>query len=724
MYPQQQMMQQQQHQPQYLANICINQVDQSTFNPNLPNGNDLPIQVPQSQWLMNPQAQQLLGVALGTFRLRLQERAARSPLHTWAYNQISQNRFQNQIWQQWSAHLAGFLEFIMVAQSQNNPPQVAVPKAADTMFKCYLSNCVAAQPQLGQFIAQDQAAIADIQKYSQLFGVIMQDIQAYRSGRAMAPQQQMMAQQPQMAMMNNGVMVSMAQPGYGQLPAVGVNMNYGQPQMAQRAPMQLSAMAVGAQPLGVQPSMAVQPLSGTGNTGMDYGIPAAEPVPAPMPVVQPQQQSTAPLMPVESYGESVAPVTTPVVHQPVMTVEELDRPIPMSAKDVILDPHYHTPAGFDVDMERPYDIIHSPGGIVTRPAYQVPDWTVTRNDTFVYTQMVDPSRYIRFYTKWPDGMVQESIVEINDMMNYLQHEIDADLRQAATHHKGEVRRTALKIHTEITDMKPIAEVKELQLADECQPVKMSVDFQGTTDMENEVESRKVLRQELGLSKEAKLPSHEYSSTRTHLIDIDQDGFDALLGSLDTNDLQQVAKDFALHNRQGLLSARVYNFINQRLTLETNSFLKDAMSLDVNIDDFMNDIGPLFDHLNTELSNGQKYVNLLKEASSLILSRAVQLSRTEDEEGGDVTYSINDTFVNLQTGWMLADLTDAKLNTEAQLVSGYTHLALIDAIKGMYSRASAGERILRRFRVVTLDGAYLEIFKGVLVDKAFMFKRVA
>lgn len=723
MYPQQQMMQQPQvQQPQFLANICVNQVDQSTFNPNLPNGNDLPIQVPQSQWLQNPQAVQLLGVALGTFRLRLQERAARSPLHTWAYNQISQNRFQNQIWQQWSAHAAGFLEFLMVAQAQNNPPQVAIPKVADTMFKCYLSNCVAAQPQLGQFIAGDQAAMMDIQKYSQVFGAIMQDIQAYRSGRAMAPQQQVMVQQPQMGMMNNGQMVSMQSPGYGQLPAVGVNPQYGQPQMIQRAPMQLSSLAVGSQPLSVQ-AITPQPLQGTGSTGMDYGIPAAEPTPAPVPVVQQQQQSVAPLMPVESYGEYVAPVTTPVVHQPMLSVEELDRPVPMSAKEVILDPHYHTPAGFEVDMERPFDIIHSPGGIITRPAYQVPDWTVTRNDTFVYTQMVDPSRYIRFYTKWPDGMVQESIIEKTDMMNYLHHEIDADLRKAATHHKGEVRTTALKIHTEITDMKPIAEVKELQLADECQPVKMSVDFQGTTDMENEVESRKVLRQELGLSKEAKLPSHEYSSTRTHLIDIDQDGFDALLGSLDTNDLQQVAKDFALHNRQGLLSARVYNFINQRLTQETNSFMKDAMSLDVNIDDFMNDIGPLFDHLNTELTNGPKYVALLKEAASLILSRAVQLSRTEDENE-EVVYSINDTFVNLQTGWLLADLADEKLNTEAQLVSGYTHQALIDAIKGMYGRASAGERILRRFRVVTLDGAYLEIFKGVLVDKAFMFKRVA
>lgn len=723
MYQQQQMQQPQMNQPQYLANTCYNQIDQSTFNPNLPASNDVFPQVQQTQWLANPQAMQMLGMAIGTFRLRLQERAQRSSLHVWAYNKISQGRFQNQVWQQWCGHLAGFLEFISVVQAQNNPPQVAVTKAADTMFKCYLASCVAEQPQLAQFVAQDPNMMAELQKYSQVFGAIMQDVQAYRSGRMVAPQQQQMMQQPQMGMMNNGQMVSMAQPSVGQLPAVGMNPVYGQQQMVQRAPMQLSTMAVGHQSLSVQPAMTVQALPGNGDTGMDYGIPTAEPIPAPAPMQQMQMQQpavTPALNPVESYGVSVAEATAPVIQQPFVPVEELDRPIPMTAKDVILDPHYYIPQGVEIDQERPFDFIYSPGGIVTRPAYQV-DWQVTRNDTFVYTQMVNPEKYIRFYTKWPDGVVQESIVEINEMMNYLKHEIDADLRGAAYKPKGEVRLTALKIHTQINDMMPLAEVKELQLADETTPVKMSGDYQGTTDMENEVESRKTLRAELGLSKEDKLPSHEYRSTRTHLIDIDQECFDVLMTSLDTNDLQQIAKDIALANRQGLLSDRVYNFIKGRLTTEVNSFMKDSMSLDLDIDNFIDDISELMDVLNTDYD--AKYVKHLKDAASLILARSVQLHRTEDEEG-EVVFSINDTYVNLQTGWVLADLTDAKLNDEAQLVSGYTHQALIDAIKGMFSRAEAGERILRRFRVITLDGAYLEFFKGVLVQSAFMFRRVA
>jgi len=710
MYQQQMMQQPQQPQVQYLANIALNQIDQSTFNPNLPHSNDIQIQIPQTQLFQNPQAQQYLMQAVATFRLRLQERSQRSCLHSWAYNQISQNRFQNQVWMQWVDHLAGFFEFLVVVQGQNNPPPTAVAKAADTMFKCYLSTCVAAQPQLMQFVGNDQAAVNDIQKYSQVYGAILQDIQAYRSGRMMAPQQQQMYQQ--------GQMVSMQQPGMGQLPPVGASMQYGQQQMVQRAPMQLASMAVGHQSLSVQPAMAVQSLSGTGNTGMDYGIPSAEPTPQPM-AVQPAATPGA-LNPVESYGVSVAEVAPPINPQPIVPVEELDRPIPTSARDVILDPDYYVPQGVNIDRERPYDYIYSPGGVVTRPAYQT-DWTVTRNDTFVYTQMVNPEKFIRFYTKWPDGMVQESIVEMNETMDYMRHEIDADLRGAAYKPDGEVRLTALKIHTQINDMLPLPEVKELQLADETQPVKMAIDFQGTTDMENEVESRKVLRAELGLPKEAKLPSHEYGSTRTHLIDIDQDCFDTLMTSLDTNDLQQIAKDFALANRQGLLSDRVFNFINDRLTAEVNSYLKDAMSLDIDIDDFVDDITPLFDELNTNYD--PKFIKLLKEAASLILARAVQLHRIEAEEG-DIVFSINDSFINLQTGWVLADLTDAKLNTEAQLVSSYTHQALIDAIKGMYKRATEAQRILCRFRVITLDGAYLEFFKGVLVQSAFMFKRVA
>ena len=90
-------MQYQQQQPvQQLAGIAYNMVDQSTFNQNLPMNNDAPIQVQPSPWLNQQGAQQMLGMAVGLFRQRLQDRSNRTPLHCWAYNRISQNRFQNQ----------------------------------------------------------------------------------------------------------------------------------------------------------------------------------------------------------------------------------------------------------------------------------------------------------------------------------------------------------------------------------------------------------------------------------------------------------------------------------------------------------------------------------------------------------------------------------------------------------------------------------------------------
>lgn len=703
MYPQQQ------QQVQYLAGISYNQVDQSTFNGNLPTANDAIPQVQQTQWLAQPQAMQMFATAIGIFRLRLQERSTRSGLHTWAYNQISNSRFQNQIYQQWGNTLAVFLEFLSVVQAQNNPPQVAVQKAADTMFKCYLATCVAQQPQLMQLVANDQNMVNELGKYSQMYGAINQDLQAYRSGQMMSPQQQ-----PQMGVMATGQIVSINQPSSGQLPAVGLSNVYGAPQQMQRAPMPLSSMAVGQSSLSTNQSLPIQ-IAGQGSTGMDYGVPVIEPVP----VAQPAQPKV--INPVETYGVSVAPVTQAIIQKPEVPIEELDRPVPLTAKDVILDPHYYVPAGAVIDEERAYDTIYSPGGVITRPAYQVPDWKVTRNDTFVYTQMIDPTKFIRFYTRWPDGVVQEKIVEITEMMDYLKHEIDADLRRGAERSVGEVRVTALKISNVITDMKDLAEVKELKLTDENVPVRLSVELQGTTDMENEVEVRRYLRQELGLTKEDKLPSYEYKTTRTHFLDIDQDGFDALLATLDSNDLQDVAKDIAKLNRQGILEPRVFNFINRRLTDEVNAFLRDSMSQEIDIDDFVNDISELLDYLGN--NSGTNYVKLLREAASSILGKAVQLSCIKDDDGV-TNFSINDTYINLQTGWLLADLTDATINTEAQLVSNYTHAALIEAIKGMYSRADAGARILNRFRVITLDGAYLEIIRGVLVQSAFMFRRVA
>lgn len=701
MYQQQQ---QQAQQMQYLAGVCLNAVDQSSFNPNLPNQNDAVPQLQATQWLQQPQSQQMYAMALGIFRLRLQERAMRSPMHSWAYNQISANRFQNQVWNDWANRLAGFLEYISVvpSQAQQNPPNVAVPKAADTMFKCYLATCVTAQPQLFHFVAQDQTMVNELQKYGQLINAIMQDVQTYRNN-GMASQQQ-----PQFVQ----------QAGYGQLPAIqpGYMQNSYQQQYQQPAPLQ--TLAVQNQPAYAPAPMAMQGSTGAGSTGMDYGVPEAEP--KPMATQSVLGQPNKPLNPVETYGVSVAPVNTVAPVAPAYAPEELDRPVPTDARSVIMDPHYHTPPGFTVDEERPFDIIHSPGGVITRPAYQVPDWTVTRNDSFVYTQLVDPSRYIRFYTKWPDGVVQESIIEITEMMKYAAHEIDADLRAAAHVPDGVVRRTQLAVHKEINNMKPITEVKELMLTDEHQPIRMTVEFQGSTDMENEVEARRVLRADLNLGKDDTLPSHEYLSSRTHMIDLDEDSFEALMTTIDSNDLAAVAKDFVVHRNKGLLTQREFNFINKRLTDETNAYLKDAMSQDVRIDNFCEDVIPLLDYLATVDGN---YVKLLKDATALLLSRSVQLHRSVDEDK-NVSYSINDTYVNLQTGWNIGELSDGKLSDEAQLVSAYTHQALIDAVKGMFGRASAAERILNRFRVVTLDGAYLEIFKGALVQNAFMFKRVA
>lgn len=718
MYAQQpQMMQQQQMVPQMLNGVCYNIVDQSTFNPNLPTGNDLQIQVAPSQWLQLPQSQQTLAMAVGIFRGLIQQRAQRSNLHTWAYNRLSANRFGNQTFAQWAQHLANFLEFISVVQAQNNPPQTAQNKAGDTMYKCYIAQCLAEQPQLFQFIQHDATMVQEVQKYSQLLGVIMQDINAYRSGAMVSPMQHQQAY-PQYAQ------AGQVMPSAGQLPPVGSTMQYAQPQQyaAQRPAMGLSTMTVGQhiqqnQPLPVH---AVSN-SGGGSTGMDYGVPEA-PQPKPLPVASPQPPAV--MQPAESYGVTLAPISptpiNPVNTVAEMPIEELDHKIPMSAQEVVFDPYHYIPAGVEIDQERPFDTIYSPGGVITRPAYQVPDWSVSRNDTFVYTQMVDPTRFIRFFTKWPDGVVQERIEEITPMMDYLRHEIDPDLKAAAHRPKGEVVLTQLQVHKVITDMKPLAEVAELQLTDEAQPVRLDVDFQGTTDMENEVEVRRVLRKTLSLDSDATLPSHEYGSTRTHLIEVDQATVDELLGHLDTNDLQQIAKDISLMHRQGKLSDRVFKFISARLTTEVNSYLKDVLSQDVNIDDFFDDVNDLFDHLATDL--GDKYVKLVKEGAKVILARSVQLHRTEDD--GDVVFSINDNFINLQTGWTVAELTDQKVGDEAQLVSKYTHASLIEAIKGMLGRATPDERTLRRFRVITIDGAYLEIFRGKLVENAFLFKRTA
>lgn len=690
-----------QQQPQMHNGFCVNMVDSSAFLNNPIQENQAIPHPPMSQWFQQNQSQAMYRDAVGKMRARLQERSNRSPLHIWTWNFISQNYFNNQAWQEWCITLFNFLELLTVAQSQYNPPQVAVDRASDTIYKCILVTMCDTQG-FQQVVAQDPAMVADMQKYRAMLPTIRADIQAYRQGTYRPggqPQQQQYGVQP-----NYGVQQNTA--NYG-VPSNGGNANYG---------------VQANNPVG---GYVEKPTTAAISYGL--GKPASDPTPAT-------------LNPVESYGAIIKPVEPPAQRQVYENMapnggntqqyELSDLPVPSSASQVVLDPKYYLPAGKAVDIMRPFDTIYSPGGIITRPAYQVPSWKVTRNDKHVYTELLDPGKYVRFYTKFPDGLIEEIIVEYTEDMNYLQHETNPQLREAfeKAHSKGkpQVIYAQTPISTHMKDMQTIEEVVKLEVAGSDKPVKMVDEFQSSTEMETEQLAAVELRSRLGLARDAVLPVHEYYSTRLHVLDIDRPTFDALKELNELGDLIQISKELLRMKDQGSLPLRVFNFIDLRFTKDINNYLEQALSIDTKMDSFCLDIGELFNYFNTTPALGKNYSNLLMQATPALVGFNLNMSEDVIQDGEGTTvqeiFGISHRYTNLQTGWTLAQLTDRPAIGEANLVSRFSHEALIEAVHGMFTRATDNDRVRNRFRVITLDGAYLEMFRGALVAKSFMFKR--
>jgi hypothetical protein len=679
----------------------INQVDQGTFSPNLPFSNDKVPQLQLRPW--QQQNQQLVLEAIGRFRGELQAAVNRTNMHTFAYNVMANGNFNNPQWTEWCGYVANLLEFMLVMQPQANNPQIAPTKAAQTCKNFYLGQMAVAFPQLQQFLNPQQ--MAEIQQYQMKFGNFQVDWRTYASG-AMQQQPQYM-QPPQYGQSQQ----------YQQQPMMNTMGSYQmQPQQPQAMMNQLTVNTQAAvQPM--QLNHLQQQMAPAGNMGDTYDVPQAE--------------MAKPIQPVEQYGEPSNPLygDQPAMQQQFQQqpVQQTDLPVPMSVKDVVMDPNYFVPMGVVINVLRPFDVIYSPGGVETRPAHLAAalGWVRTGGSNDPYEQSCDPTMYLRMYTRWPDGTVKESFVKWEDhqMLEYMRHEIDESLRAAAYRPDGEIRVTAVPISNGVNGMKPLEEVMKLDLTDELTPVELPVELQGSTDMENEIEARQYIQENMALMEDDIIPCHEYKSSRTHLLDITPEVFEELREKTRLNDIMMFAKDLKQMTLDGKLPTRVFRFLNDRMTTGVNLFIKDALSIEnLDIDSFTDDMGALIDVLLGRY--GQPTVDKFKAGTSLMFGKNLNLQFAETSNSATAV-AVVDAYINFQLGWTQAQLTDSalKISKEPQLVSSLTHQVFIDVLKSIFKRHTKEELLKRRIRLITADGVYLEVFRGFIMDTAMLIKQV-
>lgn len=690
--------------------VPFNGIDQSTLNPNLPQGNDRIPQVQLSQWM---NANQQIGLlAIGLFRSMAQGSINKSGTHCAGYNLLAQNHFQNSVWNQWGQIVIDFVEFLILVKQYQ--PQEAIQKGAQRVFEAYLGMVYHTYPVLQQ--STPNALWSGLQTALQIYQNIQTDLQRYKSGY-----------------FNQSNNYSSSN---GQLPPI--NVGHGGGGGYHVAPV--NGGITSFQTSGYQPNNA--PINSGYNTstgGNSNSVDSAfydDPAPAkPLAPVEEISSET-----VDYYGNPIPSKEQPQMQtfnqapqQSFAQPEETNLPVPMSVEDVVVDPTYYAPQGVKLDLKRPYDTVYNPGGIVMHPAHQVPEWEITIGDDMPWHQLVDPRRFCTFLVKFPDGAIKEKFVEWNPSMEYLRHELDAEMRRKAYRPNGIVVASATPISTIGGDAAKETEVFSLVKdghlkRSACPPVILEQTFTGTTNLEVEALVREELQNllEVNFDKDVPQPPVEYRSTFLNPLGITQECYDQLVMISKQEELGQVALALRELVAQGILPTRYYHFINDRFTKAINDVLADGLTLtSLDITDFCEDYLALEDYLTNK--KGEAYVTVLRGAARSVINKAMLLmdGYEGDDPETDQVFHIADNYINFQLGWTLDDLAPLNIRSgKAVLISASAHPVILETLKGMISRANSSEEFVAgTMRLITADGYYLEVIKGRLVKSATLLKLV-
>lgn len=673
-------------------------IDPGTQNPNLPQGNDRVPQIQLTQWLH--QNQQIWLYTIGLLRAVAQSTFNKSPTHCAAYNLLSQNHFNNQLWQQWCQTTADFVEFLIVAKQYQ--PQAATDKCAQMVYMSFLGMAYQTYPQLQQVTPHE--FVPGLQQATTIYTQMMTDLRNYKNGTY------------NQRSFNGG--------GSNQLPPINFQ---------QQQPSNYNQGLNNFQTSGYTPSFnQPAPYQGAANTSTSGSVGSSyydEPAPA------------KPLVPVEEISSDNtdyfgAPIkqdysSVQTYSQAAPVIEETDLPAPRTVDDVVMDPTYYTPSGFKLDINRPFDTIHSPGGVITRPA-QLVNWEVSIGDDMPWQQIADPSRFCLFYVKFPDGIIKEKFVEWTPTMKYLDHEHDVEMRRKAYRPSGIVVSADTPISTiggdALTEEDVVSMIQDGHLKrNAVPPVVLKTTFSGATDLEVEMTVREELQNlmEIKFDAEYPMPACEYRSTFLHPLNITEECFAELTLLSKQEDLSQVALGLRDLVTQGILPIRYYRFINDRFTRAVNDVLHDAMTLSTDITDFCDDYIDLEAHLTKK--KGENMVKVLRGAATNIINKSLFLMETTDgfEEDASTVYQIADNYINIQLGWSLDDLTTPNIRTgKATLISASSHPTLLESLRGMIERSMKAEDFVAgTMRLITSEGCYLEVIKGRLVKNATLLKLV-
>lgn len=659
--------------------VSYQQVDTSCFSNTLPNNDRVPqLQIPRSfngnvGWV---------NFATGLFRARFQNKAQSTPLHTVAYNLISSNGFQNQVYQQWCQKTIDLLGINMMNYGFNEQMADQVAQEVGTAF-------------LGLVWHQYKQQLSGLVNQS-LWSSFDAATNSWQMLENKLNQAKAQAQQPmgnmQMGQQMGNMQMSQGHNAYSHAVT-------GQANLGTYVPAQ--GQGTNAPNVSSEGMYTMQPAeSFDSSNGLNGAV---------------NMQNN----PFTNYPSSTPTSGEYFVDEPTAPVNY----IPVA--DIVVDPkRYDTNSTFNSD--KGYDYIKVDDNTFIVPTFKSED-TIIRSGEYPLPSFYDPHKFMSFTITYSNGSSYEKIVEITPEMDYLKHELDDEMKRRyrikgkndtivvprsnlIQEYNGHTSNSSVDIGISIKiDQDKFDFKKGLPLY-----VIDDMIFSGSSDMEIEKYVTDHIVEKLENDFNV-IPPHEYQSRVFHYLDVDEEGFNIISSLTSCANLASVGSTLKEALRTDKINYRTFNFVNDRLTNAINEFIKDSLSdPSVNIDDFTTDIMDLLEYM--EHGKSKAYI-AMEKAVTKIVTRSVNAMELDDG------YAIIDDYINLQTHWLFNDLSALNLTKgECAIVSSKTNASLLKILKDVSIR-NRDNLPHARIRMITTDGVYLELVRGHLLEGVNLLKRL-
>lgn len=385
--------------------------------------------------------------------------------------------------------------------------------------------------------------------------------------------------------------------------------------------------------------------------------------------------------------------------------------------------------------DRPWDAVLLENGDELRPAH-LSTWTVTRSDQ-PYTLAYDPGTQIKFHIRHHDSdTVTETILQWEDSMDYLEHELDREARARYRMSKERNENVAVDMgkinRLRQVDNSPIAAVDPAEEANRelvGKDVQFSVVEAGIRAFSLQ-EAQKRVQIKLAANKIDTDEPYEYYVDLIHSSLCKQATIDALDAAVNaTEPTETVTQLLSIQDKD------TFQLANRMMTDRINQVMNNMLGVQWRISSFVEDCQELMDELRT--TYGDFVTDQLINRYDGIVGAGLPLQTEgpgvdfaisrlgldpQELEQADFRLAVFQERVSVTTlPWTLEDLQVQLSTREPSLIDAERLPHLHACMESILKRSLDFPIPYRHHYILLKDGKMLELYRGYLIDDSILLR---